>query len=174
MLDKRAAELLTTCEALNAPIKLDVIAHRLGLSLEYASLGDDVSGLLVIEDRRAIIGVNKDHPVARQRFTIAHEIGHFLLHSSDSELFIDKKYNAVYRDKKSSTGQDRMEIQANRFAAALLMPKVLLEAKINEEEIDLGDDLAIETLAEKFEVSLQALIFRLSSLQFFEQLQEGD
>lgn len=170
-IETNALELLKSCGVMDVPVPLDIVAHRLELNVEYASLGDDVSGLLVLDNSNATIGVNKNHPNARQRFTIAHEIGHYVLHRNASELFIDTKYSAVFRDSKSSSGEDRMEIQANMFAAALLMPRTLLEEMIQSEEIDLGDDYALASLAEKFGVSLQALAYRLSSLEFFDRRQ---
>lgn len=167
-IERRATELLTSCGNIEAPVSLDVIAHRLGVSVDYTQLGEDVSGLLVVEEDRGVIGVNKEHAPVRQRFTLAHEIGHYLLHRQSSELFIDKKYNAIFRDTKSSKGEDRMEIQANQFAAALIMPKILLEERINKDELDLGDDSVIEELANEFGVSIQALVYRLSNLGIFE------
>lgn len=64
-------------------------------------------------------------PEIRKRFTIAHELGHFVLHLSDNLRFVDDEVN-LYR-LSIPQGQDdsdtaRREIQANTFAAALLMP----------------------------------------------------
>lgn len=171
-IEQQAMQLLQSTDALTAPVPVDVIAHRIGLTVQYAVLGDDVSGLLVMEDGGAVIGVNKEHPTVRQRFTIAHELGHYMLHRGSSELFIDKKYSAIFRDTRSSSGEDRMEIQANLFAAAILMPSTLLEEEIEKNEIDLGNDYALESLAQRFGVSVQALAYRLSSLGFFERNQD--
>lgn len=170
-LQSQACELLRKYDVFNVPVAIDVLAHRLGLTVEYAVLGDDVSGLLVLDNNSATIGVNNNHPLSRQRFTIGHEIGHYILHRNQENLFIDTKYNTIFRDTNSSTGSDRMEIQANIFASTLLMPKLLLEVEIENQELDLGNDFALNTLAEKFQVSVQALVYRLSSLKFFERQQ---
>jgi len=62
---------------------------------------------------------NDPHPLVRQRFSIAHEIGHFILHQKQGQLFIDKTYKVFLRDQLSSSGENIQEIQANQFAAAL-------------------------------------------------------
>lgn len=166
-IEKRASELLTSLRAMDVPVRVDVVAHRLGLSVEYAPLGDEVSGLLLIENGHGTIGINETHSEVRQRFTLAHEIAHYSLHRSQSELFIDKKYMAVFRDSTSSSGEDRTEIQANQFAAALLMPRTLLESKIKERGFDLGDESVLERFASEFEVSTQAMAYRLANLGTF-------
>lgn len=160
----KASNLLDELKAMAAPVRVDAVAHRMGLLVEEIPLGDEVSGVLVIENGQGTIGVNKNHAPARKRFSIAHEIGHYVLHRKESELFIDKKFAAVFRDNKSSTGEHRIEIQANLFAASLLMPRYLLEKEIKVLGLDLGDDLILESLAGKFEVSVQAMTYRLSNL----------
>lgn len=166
-IEQRAVQLLEEHGAMRAPVPVELIAHRLGLVVESAALGNDVSGLLVVKDGRGTIGVNQTHVPVRQRFTIAHEIGHYVLHREEAELFIDKGYAAARRDRTTSTGEDYGEIQANAFAAALLMPEPLVSAEVDRLAFDLGDEDALEALADKFQVSLQAMTFRLSNLEIF-------
>ena len=61
-------------------LDVEAIAEKLGAEVIFDKLGDDVSGLLVREADRVVIGVNDAHPETRQRFTIAHELGHLVLH----------------------------------------------------------------------------------------------
>ncbi len=104
----------------------------------------------------------------RQRFTIAHECGHFLLHQTENEasgLFVDRRYAAFYwRDGRSSEGEDIAEVEANQFAASLLMPTKLVLEEIQKQDFDLTDEEALNALASKFEVSIQAMSFRLANL----------
>jgi Zn-dependent peptidase ImmA (M78 family) len=114
-----------------------------------------------------VIGVNSHHPKTRQRFTIAHEVGHFCLHGHE-ELRVDKGLFVIRnRDATSSTGTDIEEIEANLFAAELLMPAKWLERDLLE---GLGsnkrDDNLISELAKKYLVSDQALTIRTSSLGY--------
>ena len=162
---ERAKAILLETDTYRLPVPVDVVANRLGLRVEAAPLGKNVSGLLVLIDELGVIGYNSNHPQVRQRFTIAHEIGHFILHQGQDSLFIDEKYGAVYhRNVESSGGEDFREIQANGFAAALLMPKDLVSAELSKSGFDLGDESALVELARKFKVSSQAMAFRLANL----------
>src|SRR3954470_4270018 len=71
---------------------------------------------------RYIIGINSSHPETRKRFTIAHEMGHLVLHQLD-QVHVDKQFLVKLRDDISSQAIDPHEIEANAFAAALLMPE---------------------------------------------------
>ena len=118
--EKRATELITKLGHAAPPIDVEAIAASLGVRVERADLGDDVSGVLVRRGGQAVIGVNWTHHPSRQRFTIAHELGHFLLHAAGT--YIDKGTHARFRNEQSGSGTDREEVEANAFAAALLIP----------------------------------------------------
>jgi len=164
-IEQQAADLLRSSGSLLCPVPLERIARHLGLRVEPAELGDDVSGILVVEKDMGSIGYNLfQHPV-RQRFSIAHEIGHFVLHHRFRNLFIDKHYTAVYKRHQPESGTDqRFEVEANRFAACLLMPRELLSQEIPKLSLDLGDESALQELADAFAVSTQAMSIRLSQL----------
>jgi Zn-dependent peptidase ImmA (M78 family) len=167
-INKCAEDILCQTGMLRVPVDVELVAHRLKLRTEAASLGENVSGLLVVEKGHGVIGYNTTQALVRQRFTIAHEIGHFVLHRHDdpSALFIDTHYIVYRRDAQSSTGEDRREIEANRFAAALLMPATLLQTEIQKKPLDFGDEEMLTDLASKFQVSTQAMSIRLSNLGF--------
>lgn len=167
-IEKKAEDLLRSTESMRLPIPVEIIAHRLGVVVDTAPLGEDISGVLVVKDEIGTIGVNQSHSPVRQRFTIAHELGHYVLHRELSNLFIDKEYTA-FRDSKSSQGEDRAEIQANRFAAALLMPREMVMREIGGPHgFDFGDEKTLDRLADKFQVSVQAMSIRLSNLGVFD------
>src|SRR5262249_48886842 len=110
-IEGRAEQVLRATEMFRVPVQIDVVAHRLNLTTNAAALREDVSGMLVIENERGAIGYNSMHAPVRQRFTIAHEIAHFLLHlkkNRKSQLFIDRF--VFRRDENSSTGKDREEV----------------------------------------------------------------
>ena len=165
--EKRANQTLRKLGIGTLPIPISDIAEHLGLRLQSFALGDEVSGVLVVDGDTGVIGYNSSHPQVRQRFTIAHEIGHFLLHRSDSTLFIDERYFALFRDKKSSQGSDHREREANSFAAALLMPANLVRDEIEQHDFDFADEDALNSLARKFQVSAQSMAYRLSNLGLF-------
>lgn len=150
------------------PIPVNSIAEKLGLEIEPVQLSDDISGLLVVSDDHGVIGVNKEHALVRRRFTVSHEIGHFVLHRQEEQLFIDKSYKAFFRDRKSASGSLRREREANAFAAALLMPSALIVKAAKAYEFELGEeDGPVTDLAELFQVSTQAMTFRLVNLGIF-------
>lgn len=169
-IEAEAKAILDKTHSFKSPVPIETVVRRLGLKLDSAILGDDVSGVLVIANGQGFIGYNAEQSAVRQRFTIAHECGHFVLHSATSELFIDKRYMALFRrDRISATGDNNQEVQANRFAAALLMPAELIRKEVAFTDFDLGDEEAITELAEKFQVSKQAMSLRLASLGIFDE-----
>lgn len=169
-IEKKAKEVLLRTKCYRLPVPLEAIAQRLGLTLESTPLGDDISGVLVLDGERGVIGYNATHPRVRQRFTIAHECAHFLLHARSSKLFIDKKYRVYARNEQSSTGEDRMEVEANQLAAALLMPEELVREEVLNVGFDLGDERALETLANEFQVSRLAMSHRLANLNILNKM----
>lgn len=160
--EKRAALILTELGLAAPPVKLEDVAAKLRVRIERADLGEDVSGVLVRRGDNAVIAVNWAHHPNRQRFTIAHELGHFLLHEGGT--YIDKGTFARFRDEQSGSGTDQEEIDANTFAAALLMPTEWVRREAHERPFDPADDADISALAAAFGVSGQAMSFRLSNL----------
>lgn len=167
-IEERAQQVLEAANALLIPVPIEDVARHLELELEEAFLGDDVSGILIVDQGRGRIGYNINHSLVRQRFSIAHEIAHFVLHQTKAPLFIDKNYMVYHRDERSSSGENLQEIQANQFAAALLMPEALVRGALAELHFDLADEdgTALNRLAEQFQVSRQAMSFRLANLGF--------
>ncbi len=161
--ESRAAELLAEVGVRSAPVAVDRIADHLGIQIRLADLGEDCSGVLVRNAEGATIGVNWGHHTNRRRFSIAHEIGHFLLH--DGDTYVDKGYRVNFRDLESGSGTKQEEIDANIFAAALLMPADWVRKAFEEQPFDLTEDDGLEILARKFEVSTQAMTYRLMNLQ---------
>jgi hypothetical protein len=104
--------------------------------------------------KHGIISVRADTAeIGRERFTIAHELGHFELNHSSAELMICTDNDIQLWSNKSKT----TETSANLFAAELLMPEVMLRPFCANEEPNLG---LIENLAEEFRTSLQATALR--------------
>ena len=164
-IERKAWMLLEKYDAASVPVKLSTLADHIGVGLVLETdLEDDVSGLLLVNAGTATIIVNGNHHPHRQRFTIAHELGHLQLHALAKQevLFVDK---AFYRNGHSSKGIDQQEIEANAFAAALLMPEKLISAELPQTRIS---DLDILRLATRFRVSEQAMALRLARLNRIE------
>ena len=133
------------------PVDVEAIADELGIKVVYKKPAYDhnISGMIQKKDNNFEITVNAEHAPNRQRFTIAHEIAHFVLHQSEiGDGIID---DALYRSELSG----ELEVQANRFAAKILMPLKLLTQEIENGQ----EDIAI--LASRFKVSRSAMSIRL-------------
>lgn len=143
------------------PVPVEAIAKQSGIRVESISLDDELSGMSFIKDGVAVIVVNSNHHVNRRRFTIAHELGHHILHESylRNNVHVDKV--VLHRDSLSSDGIDEKEVQANKFAAELLMPSIYL-MKINN--VDINDDAEVQVLAKRLKVSAAALAYRLTNI----------
>ena len=158
-----ARTLLTKMGIHRSAVPVEDIARKLEIMVRFVPLDPALSGM-IFKKTVACIVVNSLHHPNRQRFTLGHEIGHFALHMQDigSEVHVDKKFLAFTRDAKSSEGWDRREIEANRFAAELLVPCAILERDLRGRLVDVEDDALAAELAKKFQVSRQMMTFRLA------------
>ena len=165
-LDDKATALLEEHELLQAPVDVEALVRSLGADLVYENLEDDVSGFLLRDQGVATIAINQHHSANRQRFTLAHECGHLYLHASlGDRLWLDRE-RIFFRDSSSSAGDQYEEIEANQFAACLLMPEMLVRAAIMDSGV--FNDNSASRLAERFQVSERAMNFRLISLGLIE------
>ena len=150
------------------PIPVEMIAKSLGATVRYSPfLQGDLAGMLIRADGHAVIGVNSlDHP-NRQRFTIAHECGHLLLHKGKKAVYIDRDFRINRRDGVSSLAVNSDEIEANRFAAELLIPYSMITADLTQSSIDIENEVEFKRLARRYQVSVQAMTHRITNLLGF-------
>lgn len=140
-----------------APVKVAGIARALGIEVKSATLKPRISGQIGPSDTSPSgfrIRVNRHEAMVRQRFTIAHEIAHYLLHRD--QIGDGLEDTILYR----STLSDRREAEANRLAADLIMPRELVRKDLGE----LGGITTPEVaskLAAKYDVSEAAMKIRL-------------
>lgn len=145
------------------------IAELLGAIVRYQPFENNVSGALIRDGRVTAIGVNLEHSQTRRRFTIAHEIGHLRLHDG-RPLIVEPSVRVNLRDDVSSLATNQEEIDANAFAAELLMPKGSVLREVEAHSMSRKRDPAawadrdVEALAERFLVSPQAMAYRLANL----------
>jgi Zn-dependent peptidase ImmA (M78 family) len=161
--EKRAADLLERIGISRPPVPVEKIAASLGAHVAYEAFDGEVSGMLYREDGgRALIGVNSTHVSTRQRFTLAHEIAHLVMHKGDP-VFIDRLVRVNWRDGRPGP----KEIEANAFAAELLMPRTLMNREIDRvlaRSRQIAPEQLIAKLAETFRVSQEAMGYRLVNL----------
>lgn len=141
------------------PVKVASIARALGIEVKSATLKPRISGQIgpsSSSDSGYRIRINRHEAKVRQRFTIAHEIAHYLLHRDQIGDGIED--TILYR----STLSDAREAEANRLAADIIMPRQTVLARFEE----LGGYLTpevVSVLANEFEVSEAAMRIRLGS-----------
>ena len=147
------------------PVPIKRMTKRLGARIVSSALDDELSGMIYEKDDIPIIGVNFQHHPNRQRFTIAHECGHLILHRNmiKREIHVDKKFRML-RSPLSAEGVSKKEIEANLFAAETLMPEDFLRKALKDEPADIDDEETVKSLARKFRVSPSAMSFRLGNL----------
>lgn len=169
-IEEKVRDLLEKHGVDEAPVPVEVIARREGLQIISSPFGGDVSGALLRSGDVAGIAVNASQSPVRRRFTIAHELAHYLLDHRPDEDHIDWEFTVLRRDELTSRGTDMREIEANAFAANLLMPKDFLQADLlpflnRNGVLDLNDKDRL-LLAKKYSVSEIAMTYRLVNLGF--------
>lgn len=162
---RRAEALVSACRMERPAVDVEEIAQRLGARVVRMDL-EDASGLLISRPGSPpCIVVNRDHHPVRQRFTIGHEIGHLHLRhqfQTGAEVHVDR-HVVSFRDSRSETGTDALEIEANQFASALLMPTAMVRREVGKLQGLVDEQL--EDLARLFQVSVQAMTIRLNKLK---------
>ena len=156
-------ELLQKNSVISAPVAVENIATAEGAAITIQRFNNEISGLLLRNGHQNIIAVEKQQSKARQRFTIAHELGHLLLHDGE-EIRVDTNFRVNLRSPESSTAEDIEEIEANAFAASLLMPDHFLRSDLQNFVLDIDDARQVQELARRYEVSAQAMTIRLLNL----------
>jgi transcriptional regulator with XRE-family HTH domain len=136
------------------PIDVRAVANSLGVAVATRPFPNALSALIVRHGANAAIGVNSDQAPVRQRFSIAHELGHFVLHHDDQHFI---EYGVAPSVEGESPGYSwQHEQEANRFAAELLMPA--------DRMADDAKRLSLSRLARRYQVSEAAMGFRLANL----------
>lgn len=146
------------------PVDPLLIAEKLGIDVRFTPFAFDpdpekrnLSGMAFQKNGKKFIEVNaSDHPV-RQRFTLAHELGHHLLGHTDNGVWFRDTPN----DFAESYYKPYEEVQANAFAADLLMPKDYLDFLMSN-----GAVTTLHDLADEFYVSVAAIEIRLRKLGY--------
>jgi Zn-dependent peptidase ImmA (M78 family) len=188
-IDRRAWSCLERCrrrlklDALPLPIPVDdwiesPMGYRFGFE-DLSHLGSNVLGAAFLKEGEIVIDDRVLEHDGRYRFTCAHELGHMVLHQPVGERFLERDLDVTY-------SADRYERQADRFAAAFLMPLPRLERIIvsaldarDLKRADCVHELAqptveaewlwryrvLPTITEQFRVSLSAAIYRCADLQ---------
>ena len=156
------------------PINVEAICSHYDISIEHKIYQDDTVGQIEFPpgNRAARIFINpfENNHINRRRFTIAHELGHFFLHKNSTP---DGFTDTTRTMSRTTSYWDPVESEANDFAARLLMPekfilsegnKVIKNFKIVYKQERIPQDYFISNMAQIFNVSVQAMTYRLKNL----------
>ena len=160
-----AADLLDKLGYDNPPFNPFQIALDLGIEVDQSVTTDTInrSGSICVVEGKPHIWVNPFDPEVRQRFTAAHELGHYINGDLDSNSSIVDTPDTLYRTDGCS---NTCEVKANKFAAQLLMPKkhIYKQAqKIIDQSANksISAEAFIDKMAKVFNVSKPAMLYRL-------------
>ncbi len=135
-------------------VDIEKIILKQDIELAKEDMESHLSGYLKLNEGKWKIGINRNHHPKRQRYTMAHEFAHYVLHRGKYDSFEDEEI--YFRNGNASS----IEFKADEFAASLLMPKKLFIKAINH------DVISISELSEKFNVSVQAIKYRAIELGY--------
>ncbi len=149
------------------PVPIVSIVREYGFSVYGADLEDKISGIILVDDKKIngygtnkLIMVNRNHSEYRNRFTIAHELGHYLLNDKPTSCF-------AHRDTIEQN--DMEEVMANSFASYLLMPDKKLRGFIAVQKSLMGDSFdnlyLMKLISKEFLVSESAAATRLLKME---------
>ncbi len=161
-IDRDPEKLLQQAGVDTPPVPVEHIAHQCGAQIQYAPYEGDLSGLLFRNKEQIIIGLNSLDPKVRQRFAIAHELGHLALHEGQ-ELHIDRTFSAS-RGQGASKRVDRIEDEANDFATNLLIPTSMIKVDLKGKPVDFSNGEVMAGLASRYKVGLEIMVYRLMKL----------
>lgn len=155
-LEDFASDILIQNDMYKIPVDLIKLANNFNIEVYQSELENKVSGAIKYDKNQDVytILLNEKDSENRKRFTIAHELGHYFLHTEilkSDEILVD----TLYRMKSDENRE--LEKEADYFAGALLMNKKLLE-KMHEQ------GYSISSLAQIFEVSESAMTVRMDIL----------
>ena len=155
-IEKEARRILAQHGLLSVPVDPVVLASKEGIQVNNAVFADEqIAGMIAKRKESVTLLVKQDDHPYRKRFTIAHELGHHFLHLAGQE---GERIDTAVDLFRSEAGK-KEEVEANQFAAALLMPKELVE-----QELALRSGSTLEEFAARFRVSGEAMGIRLATL----------
>ena len=153
MADLFGSQAIISRHTQNAPVNVEAIARDLGLSVYLdRQMPADIAGKIVRSPSGYSLYIIAADPTRRRRFTLAHEIAHFVLHRDliGDDLIDD----GMYRSKLGG----QYERQANRLSADILMPLGLVRGYYR------GGTTSYAELGDIFDVSTDAIRIRLQEL----------
>lgn len=152
------------------PVNIEAIIRSFDIELDKnANLSERVLGEISKDGDRYKISIKKTDHYYRKRFTMAHELGHFVLHKDKIGNGIDDSENYRPVRRTDTAAGELEEREANSFAAEILMPEDLVVQYAKERGVFVGDEIeqsaALQEIATAFQVSKAAMGIRINGLK---------
>ena len=160
-LQKAVDRLLLLAQINEPPVPIEHIAQLRGIQVRFVPYESSLSGLLLWEGGRPVIGINALHDLLHQRFVIAHELAHIELRHHTS-IHIDRAFPFPLRSQQASLKIDPIEFEASIVAGELLIPSAMLDADLKETPIDYLDETFVRSLAQRYQVSVHTMLLRIT------------
>ena len=161
-IETRAMEILKDHGLFSLPVDPVRLANKAGIQVHNAVFSDEtISGMVAKRGKNITMLVEQSEPPYRKRFSIAHELGHHFLHLLEDGEIVTKKVDLFRECVSAEDDVDetrRMDVEANQFAAALLMPEPLVREVY-------GKTNSLAEMARLFNVSEEAMGIRLNTLR---------
>jgi Zn-dependent peptidase ImmA (M78 family) len=160
----KAREILNEFEITVPPVQIEEIIESHGIKLEKINAAENFDGELIPDKR--LIRINKSNPKNRQRFTMAHELGHWVLYHKSRLFEMNEEpalesLNGYSLSLESKFSNKQREIEANYFASELLIPLSWIEVDWRKYKQD------IKKLCDLYQVSEQALWNKIIEIENF-------
>ena len=163
---KKVEEVFKETGLISIPAEVVAMASFYGFSVYELEMDDKVSGMIIVGDKNLkdfdtdkVIVVNSNHAATRKRFTVAHELGHYILKNRPQKCYAHRDSSEVYNPE---------EKDANSFASALLMPEEDVKKFANsffDNTFGDADLMIIPKVARRYNVSESAAEVRLKKLE---------
>lgn len=147
-------------------LPMDILVSGLGATLILTPLKNS-DGKIIRGNSKTLIKINSEIPYEEKiRFTIAHEIGHFLMHDKLNLDVHNDNSNTLnwFKSTEQQAKRGVQEWEANDFASELLMPEEVFKKEIHRKKF--SPDL-VKQLSSKFKTSLTSVVYRLMSLDLY-------
>jgi len=138
-------------------IDLDLVAFSLGAEVNRSPLSD-CEGNIIGTTNKAIITINENAPLSRQRFSLGHEIGHWVNDRGKNLTYRCDTNDMRQRSIRKNNFRQNIEVRANQFSAELMMPSYIFRRYLNDMDITIE---AVKNMADIFQASLTSTAIRL-------------
>ncbi len=138
-------------------IDLELIAYSLGAELKKEPL-DNCEGNIIGTESKAIITLNESAHPKKQRFSLGHELGHWVNDRGKNLTYRCNANDMRQRSARKNDYKQNKEVRANQFSAELIMPSFIVQPHIEDRDINLG---TVDFVSNLFNASRTSAAIRL-------------